>query len=108
MLDRVLGHRHDVTLARDGAEALAVITGGRRFDLILCDLMMPKMNGMELFERVEQIAPEQASGFVFLCGGAVTQRASDFLDAHAGQRFDKPFQLHELEAMIAERLRPRE
>ena len=108
MLDRVLGHRHDVTLANDGAEALAIITAGRRFDLVLCDLMMPKMNGMDLYERVEKIAPEQASGFVFLCGGAVTQRATDFLDAHAGQRFDKPFQLHDLEAMIAERLTERD
>jgi signal transduction histidine kinase len=104
MLYRILGHRHDVTLANDGAEALAVLTGGRRFDIVLCDLMMPKMSGMDLFERVEQMAPEQASGFVFLCGGAVTQRATDFLEAHAGQRFDKPFQLHELEAMIAARL----
>jgi signal transduction histidine kinase len=108
MLDRVLGSRHDVTLAHDGAEALAVIASGRRFDLVLCDLMMPRMNGMDLFERVQEIAPEQASGFVFLCGGAVTQRATEFLDAHAGQRFDKPFQLHELEAMIAERLTERE
>jgi signal transduction histidine kinase len=108
MLDRILGQRHDVTLAHDGAEALAVIAAGRRFDLVLCDLMMPKMNGMDLFERVQELAPEQASGFVFLCGGAVTQRATDFLEAHAGQRFDKPFQLHELEAMIAERLTERE
>jgi signal transduction histidine kinase len=108
MLDRILGHRHDVTLANDGAEALKIITAGRRFDLVLCDLMMPKMNGMDLYEHVEKIAPEQASGFVFLCGGAVTQRATDFLDAHAGQRFDKPFQLHELETMIAERLTERE
>lgn len=108
MLDRILGQRHDVTLANDGAEALAVIAAGRRFDLVLCDLMMPRMNGMDLFERVQEIAPEQASGFVFLCGGAVTQRAAEFLDAHAGQRFDKPFQLHALEAMIAERLTERE
>ncbi|MEP7122908.1 MAG: response regulator [Byssovorax sp.] len=108
MLDRILGHRHDVTLANDGAEALAVITAGRRFDLVLCNLMMPKMNGMDLYERVEKIAPEQTSGFVFLCGGAVTQRATEFLEGHAGQRFDKPFQLHELEAMIADRLTERE
>jgi hypothetical protein len=38
----------------------------------------------------------------------VTQRATDFLDAHAGQRFDKPFQLHELETMIADRLTERD
>jgi signal transduction histidine kinase len=104
MLDRVLSRRHDVTLARDGAEALALLVAGKRFDLILCDLMMPRMNGMELYERVVALVPDQASDFVFLCGGAVTQRAADFLEAHADQRFDKPFQLQELEAMIAERL----
>ena len=104
MLYRILGHRHDVTLANDGDEALEILSAGRRFDLVLCDLMMPRMTGMELFERVEEIDPEQALGFVVLCGGAVSQRATDFLGAHAGQRFDMPFPLHELKAMIAERL----
>ena len=104
MLDRVLSRRHDVTLVSEAAEALALITRGRRFDLVLCDLMMPDMTGMELFARVEQQAPEQASVFVFLTGGAVTVEGAAFLAAHADQRFDKPFQLRDLEAMIAAKL----
>ncbi len=104
MLDRALSRRHDVTLASDGSEALTLITRGRRFDLVLCDLMMPKMTGMELFERVEELAPEQASSFVFLSGGAVTERGAAFLDKHAARRLDKPFQLRDLDAMIAARL----
>jgi signal transduction histidine kinase len=104
MLDRVLSRRHDVTLSSNGAEALAVITGGRRFDLVLCDLMMPKMTGMELFERVKASAPDQADAFVFLSGGAVTERGAAFLEEHADRRFDKPFQLEDLEEMIAARL----
>jgi signal transduction histidine kinase len=108
MLDRVLSRRHDVTLAGDGAEALALIVAGRRFDLVLCDLMMPRLTGMDLFERVQELAPEQVSAFVFLTGGAVTPRTAAFLEKHADRRFDKPFQLSELEEMIAERLSERE
>ncbi len=104
MLDRVLSRRHDVTLTSDGAEALALITKGRRFDLVLCDLMMPDVTGMDLFERVTEIAPDQAGAFVFLSGGAVTERGAAFLEAHADRRLDKPFQLEDLEDMIAARL----
>jgi CheY-like chemotaxis protein len=104
MLDRVLSRRHDVTLASDGSEALALIKQGRRFDLVLCDLMMPIMTGMELFERVEELDAEQAGVFVFLSGGAVTQRGEAFLEKHAARRFDKPFQLRDLDAMIAAKL----
>jgi signal transduction histidine kinase len=108
MLDRLLSRRHDVTLIPTGAEALSLITAGRRFDLVLCDVMMPELTGMELFERVQAIAPDQASGFVFLSGGAVTEREAAFLEEHAGQRFDKPFQLRDLEEMIAAKLAEQE
>ncbi len=104
MLDRILSRRHDVTLASDGVEALALIAGGRRFDRVLCDLMMPRMTGMELFDRVKESAPDQADASVFLSGGAVTERGADFLEKHADRQFDKPFQLEDLEEMIATRL----
>ena len=36
----------DVSACTDAHEALAAIRGGRRYDVILCDLMMPAMTGM--------------------------------------------------------------
>ena len=38
---------------------------GERFDLILCDVMIPQMTGIELYQATERIDPAQASRFVF-------------------------------------------
>ena len=39
--------------AADGLEALALLDSGEEFDLLLCNLMMPNLNGMELLERTK-------------------------------------------------------
>ena len=45
-LRRVLTPEHEVVTLSDGREALRRIAAGERFDVILCDLMMPEMSGM--------------------------------------------------------------
>lgn len=52
-------------------EALRLIEGGERYDVILCDLMMPVMTGMELHDALSRFAPDQANAMVFMTGGAV-------------------------------------
>jgi two-component system NtrC family sensor kinase len=49
--------------------ALERVQRGERFDLILCDVMMPKMTGPEFFDEVMACAPEMRAGFVFISGG---------------------------------------
>ena len=58
---------------------------------MLCDLTMPEMGGIELYEGVCQIAPEQLRKFLFLTGGAFTARARAFLDDLPGATVEKPF-----------------
>jgi two-component system, cell cycle sensor histidine kinase and response regulator CckA len=88
---RTLGRRHQVMTTTSGREALDRIRGGERFDLILCDLMMPVVTGMEVHAEVAQVAPDQADRMVFLTGGAFTSAARDFLQSIPNERFDKPF-----------------
>jgi CheY-like chemotaxis protein len=54
-------------------EALLRLDGGELFDLILCDLMMPEMSGMDLHRRLLQSAPDQAAKITFMTGGAFTE-----------------------------------
>jgi CheY-like chemotaxis protein len=101
---RVMGEDHECVASRQGAEALARIQNGERFDVILCDLMMPVMTGMEVFSQLTLISPEQAERVVFLTGGAFTSQASAFLASVANQRLEKPFEIATLKAMINSRL----
>lgn len=82
---------HDVVALTRVSDALERLTGGERFDLILCDLMMPGMTGMELHETLLTVAPASAARMVFLTGGAFTPLAEAFLAQVPNARLDKPF-----------------
>ena len=102
---RLLSREHDVVTATRAIEALHRIQSNERFDLILCDLMMPQMTGMELHDRIEQIDRDQASRIVFLTGGAFTPTARQFLDRVPNQRIEKPFDAQHLRVLVNDRIR---
>jgi CheY-like chemotaxis protein len=77
-----------------------MIAAGARFDVILCDLMMPRMTGMELHGELSRTAPDQAARIVFMTGGAFTARARDFLSTIANARVDKPFDAAGLRSVV--------
>jgi signal transduction histidine kinase/CheY-like chemotaxis protein len=87
----VLDPEHDVTCVGTCEAALTRIRGGERFDVIVCDLMMPQVTGMDLYETLREIAPQQADAMLFLTGGAFTPRARAFLDRVPNTTIDKPF-----------------
>ena len=90
VLQRFLGHDHDVTCETRAEAALARVRAGERFDAIECDLMMPQMTGMDLYETLCEIAPAQARAMVFLTGGAFTARARAFLERLSDAALEKP------------------
>ena len=47
-----------VTLAHDGTEALALLAGGARFDALVTDFAMPRMNGAELVVNAQMLQPD--------------------------------------------------
>src|SRR5205823_5136247 len=96
MLARVLGPTHDVSTHTDGGAAIARIREGARFDVILCDLMMPAMSGMAVHAALARVAPEQVERMIFLTGGAFTADAKSFLDNCGAERMEKPFDLKAL------------
>ncbi len=70
------------------------------FDVILCDVMMPVLTGVDLHERVTRDRPEAAARFVFMTGGTYTARARVYLDGVPNRRLDKPFNVSQLIAAI--------
>jgi PAS domain S-box-containing protein len=99
-LRRSLGSDYNVTCVGDGRRALERVRAGERFDVILCDLMMPELTGMDLHAELEKIAPDQASRMVFVSGGAFTPRARDFLDRVPNARVEKPIDFQNLRVLL--------
>ncbi len=99
-IKRVLASQHEVTVRGSGEEALEAIARGERFDAIVCDLMMPRMTGMDLHASLARLAPEQASRIVVLTGGAFTDRAREFLEHVPLPRCEKPFDVQGLRDLV--------
>jgi CheY-like chemotaxis protein/two-component sensor histidine kinase len=100
-IKRMLETEHDVIALSSAREALQLIKGGAAFDLILCDLMMPEMTGMDLHAELLQASPDHAAKMTFMTGGAFTENAGRFLEQHPGRSIDKPFK----PASLRERVR---
>jgi len=106
-LRRSISAVHDVTCAPDGQVALELITGGARYDVVFCDIMMPRLDGIELYEAVRARFPELASRFVMMSGAIHTKRAQEFLEREKPVYLEKPFYVEILQLLIDERLHSR-
>jgi PAS domain S-box-containing protein len=102
---RILSQEHDVLAMISATDALALCAGGEKFDLILCDLMMPDMTGMDLHRELMLVAPEQADRMIFITGGAFTEKARAFLSETPKEHIDKPFYSANLRALVQRYLR---
>ena len=76
--------------AVNGQQALDKLRAGERYDVILCDLMMPFMSGIQFYDAIRAIDPEQARRIVFMTGGAYAPLVLEFLSSVANPRIDKP------------------
>jgi CheY-like chemotaxis protein/anti-sigma regulatory factor (Ser/Thr protein kinase) len=95
----LLQGEHDLVVAQSGAEALELLqqeAEAPSYDVILCDLMMPGMTGMELFEVLRREYPQLAKRVVFMTGGVSMMRVAEFLESVPNAKFEKPFDVAEL------------
>ena len=97
---RLLKQEHDVTVVLSGAEARSLLEGGAQFDIILCDLMMPEVTGMDLHEWATAQRPELVPRMVFMTGGVFTPRSRDFTRSTNNPTLLKPFEPDELRALV--------
>jgi len=105
MLQRVL-QPHAVVSTSNVQEALAMC-GTEDFDVILCDVMMPGLDGRDFYRMLGQLRPGLESRVVFITGGSFHEGVRAFFDRVPNRTVDKPFDSHELRAIVGEYLQRR-
>ena len=103
-LGAILSDSYDVIAVDSGREALTRLTGPEAFDVILCDLMMPVMTGMDLYEQAMHSAPHMAQRFIFMTGGAFTSRARQFLESVDNLTLEKPVDIGSMLRLLADQV----
>jgi PAS domain S-box-containing protein len=98
---RILRRRHDVDAVQRADVALQLLTT-TPYDVILCDVMMPEMTGMEFFERLRAQMPVLAGKVIFISGGVFSPEARDFLQKQDRPTVQKPFEARALRGLIDE------
>jgi two-component system NtrC family sensor kinase len=74
------------------------------FDLVLCDLMMPEISGMHLYQMIRQARPALAERIVFVTGGAMLDDVREFLEHVPNEYLEKPVDRRRLQAHVHELL----
>ena len=105
-LKRILGRSYDVVVEHDAPSLLARVVRGETASAIVCDLMMPGMDGPELYAEIQKHSPELAAHCGFISGGAFTERTVEFVrDLPEERLLAKPFSSASLRAFLARLLR---
>ncbi len=99
---RFLQQDHDVEAVTSARAALDLVLAGNRYDVVLCDVMMPQITGMDFHAELLEIDRAQADRVVFITGGAFTETARAFLAATTNPKIEKPFDLKTLRDLVNE------
>jgi CheY-like chemotaxis protein len=93
----------DVDYAGDGEEALARARG-KTYDAVICDLKMPRIDGMTLYRTLAAATPELARRVIFVTGDVAGTDAERFLEESGSRWLAKPFRLADLLRAVRETL----
>lgn len=99
----VLADEFDVMSTTDAGDALTLLTSGAWYDVVLCDVMMPKMSGVDLRNRVHAVNPELAASIVFMTGGVLVPNIAEMLESVPNMVIAKPFDFASLREFIRSR-----
>jgi len=102
-LRRRLRRRYDTVTVLGGVEALARLSEDPEFDSIVCDLMMPEVDGKSFYDSIKKDHPQLSDRIVFMSGGAFTPRLRRFAAAVPNPVLQKPVTREDLESMLSAR-----
>lgn len=103
VIARLLSTQYHLTTVSGGQEAIdAIVKREGKFDVIICDLNMPKPDGSDLYHYVASHYPPLKQSFIFMTGGAFTPEISEFMKSVSCHRLEKPFSTAALITMVEE------
>jgi signal transduction histidine kinase len=94
---------HQVTVVERGSDALELLGADTSVDVILCDVMMPEMNGMEFHQHLARARPDLVDRVVFMSGGVFSPAVRAFFDELPNRRLEKPLDIAALRRLVEER-----
>ena len=94
---------HQVDTAGNGRLALEKLQA-RAYDLILCDMRMPELDGPGLYQELEQHLPHLLRRVIFLTGDTLSPESREFLGKASLLRLDKPFRAAEVRRVVQQAL----
>ncbi|HNS96572.1 MAG TPA: response regulator [Polyangiaceae bacterium] len=100
LAERMQARGLTVDTAASGVEALEKMEGGSRYDVVVLDLAMPGMNGMQTLERLMALNPDMQ--VILLTGHATLQDGIRAVRMGAREVMEKPADLSELLQKISE------
>jgi len=106
-MGQALGAEHIVHTTTSPSHALGSIAQNmldEPYDIILCDLMMAEMTGMDFFATLKRTHPGTEANIIFMTGGTFTEQARVFLETVPNLRIEKPFSLREIRNLLKQPL----
>jgi signal transduction histidine kinase/CheY-like chemotaxis protein/putative methionine-R-sulfoxide reductase with GAF domain len=94
------GEGYDADFVSNGEEALSMIREGG-YSVIVCDIKMPNMNGMEFYRRVRETDPGLAGKMLFMTGDPSTETL-DFIISTGNRYLSKPFKIEDFKEALRE------
>jgi signal transduction histidine kinase len=105
VIRKVLSADHEVFIADHASEAFERFERGEMFDLVLCDIVMPDVNGPAFYATIVRRWPQLLSRLVFMTGGAFTPETMNFVATMPVHILPKPFSVEELTRVAREHVR---
>jgi two-component system cell cycle sensor histidine kinase/response regulator CckA len=106
LLSEVLTYENcTADLASNGMEAMEKLRG-YDYDAVVCDLMLPRIDGEALYQQVAQQYPYLSDRFLFITGHATHRGGhTDFIYRSGNSLLEKPFEIEQLRAALKELFR---
>jgi PAS domain S-box-containing protein len=99
-LQRMLEDEHEVVAVTSAAQALELLLDGANFDVVLCDILMPGLSGIDFYRELERRRPDLSARLIFMTGAEAMPIAAEFLARVENFRIEKPVDLPRLRALI--------